>query len=97
MDPPRGGGLIARAARRTPSFRYTARMPVPRSERTYLVCRKMLSEGRFPSPTALNDELGHGPHNNNLNGRDCQARTEALTEAGYTKDGSGPQSRWSRP
>jgi hypothetical protein len=59
----------------------------------YDLCKKLLECNVFPTPTIINEEMGRGPKNNNINGRETAARTKALKDFGYIKGDNG---RWQR-
>ena len=50
-------------------------------EKTYKVCRSMWAKGYYPTPTRLNARL-HGRINRNINGVECKARNQFLSDRG---------------
>lgn len=56
----------------------------------YNTACEMLEEGIYPSPTKLNERLGHNrKHMNMLNGMETFARRNALIDKGYYKSKNG--------
>lgn len=63
-------------------------------DQAYAAAKRLIDREQFPSPTAMNRELGNTRRRkqNHLNGPEAKARAVALQEAGYFKDlGTG---RW---
>ena len=66
---------------------------------------RLMARGEFPSPTAINNEMGRPGSRNNLPGRLSRRRRELLSAAGYAQrvikrydDGSpATYSHWRKP
>jgi hypothetical protein len=72
------------------------RVSTPREINAYYAARSLIRRGIKPTPTRLNEELGHRRRKMNvLNGEECRGRTRALEEASYTKNEA--TGRWDAP